>query len=239
MGNMTVLESAHLSKAYQRGCPVLNDFNLRLEAGRIVGLLGPNGCGKTTFLKLVAGLLTADSGSVSVCGVPVGRKTRELVSYLPERPYFGAGMRVREMMDYFGDFYPDFDRGRADRMLTDLQIDANAVMKSLSKGTREKVQLVLVMARRARLYLLDEPIGGVDPAGREYILQTIVSSYAADATVLISTHLIGDVEPVLDEFLFMGYGGQMVMGGVADDVRAQYERSLDQLFREVFRCAAY
>lgn len=236
---MTVLESQHLFKSYNRGQPVLSDFNLRLEGGRIVGLLGPNGCGKTTFLKLVAGLLVPDSGSITVTGTPISEQTNALVSYLPERPYFSAAMRVRELLDYFGDFYADFDRPRAEQMLRDLQIDANAPMKTLSKGTKEKVQLVLVMARRARLYLLDEPIGGVDPASRDYILQTIVGNYAPDATVVITTHLIGDVEPVLDEFVFMGYGGQIVMGGIADDVRAQYGRSLDQLFREVFRCGNY
>lgn len=236
---MTVLESQHLFKSYNRGQPVLTDFNLRLEGGRIVGLLGPNGCGKTTFLKLIAGLLVPDSGQITVAGTPVSEQTNALVSYLPERPYFSAAMRVRELLDYFGDFYTDFDRARAEQMLRDLQIDQNAPMKTLSKGTKEKVQLVLVMARRARLYLLDEPIGGVDPASRDYILQTIVGNYAPDATVVITTHLISDVEPVLDEFVFMGYGGRIVMGGIADDVRAQYGRSLDQLFREVFRCGNY
>lgn len=233
---MTILEAQGVSKAYKGGVPVLANFHLRLESGRIVGLLGPNGCGKTTLIKLIAGLLTPDTGRLCVAGTPVSEATRALVSYLPERPYFSPAMRVREMMDYFADFYPDFDRTRAEQMLRDLNIDAAAPMKTLSKGTKEKVQLVLVMARRARLYLLDEPIGGVDPAGRDYVLRTIVGNYAEDATVLITTHLIADVEPILDEFYFMGFGGQIVMGGAADDVRAQYSRSLDRLFREVFRC---
>lgn len=236
---MTVLESQHLFKAYTKGQPVLSDFNLRLEGGRIVGLLGPNGCGKTTFLKLVAGLLVPDGGTITIAGTPVSEESRSLVSYLPERPYFTPSMRVHELLTYFSDFYSDFDRPRAEQMLRDLQIDQNARMKALSKGTKEKVQLVLVMARRARLYLLDEPIGGVDPASRDYILQTIVGNYAPDATVVITTHLIADVEPILDEFLFLGFGGRIVMGGVADDVRAQYGRSLDALFREVFRCGNY
>ncbi len=237
---MTVLEARHVHKFYKGGAaPVLHDFNVSLQSGRIIGLLGPNGCGKTTFLKLIAGLLTCDAGEIDVCGIPVSEATKSLVSYLPERPYFTPGMKVRELLNYFADFYADFDRERAEQMLSDLQIDQNAILKQLSKGTKEKVQLVLVMARRARLYLLDEPIGGVDPASRDYILQTILNNYAEDATVVITTHLIYDIEPVLDEFLFMGFGGQILMGGVADDVRAQYGRSLDQLFREVFRCGSY
>ncbi|MDD6284035.1 MAG: ABC transporter ATP-binding protein [Firmicutes bacterium] len=236
---MTVLEAKHISKIYSGRNYVLNDFNFKLESGRIVGLLGPNGCGKTTFLKLVSGLLTPTAGSIEVCGIPVSERTNSLVSYLPERTYFNPSMRVSELMDYFCDFYPDFDRAKAEKMLGDLQITTNRPLKALSKGQREKVQLVLVMARRARLYLLDEPIGGVDPASRDYILQTIVGNYAEDATVVITTHLIYDIEPVLDEFMFLGYGGQIIMGGNADDIRAQYGRSLDQLFREVFRCANY
>ena len=237
---MTVLEARHVRKFYKGGAaPVLQDFNLSLQSGRIIGLLGPNGCGKTTFLKLVAGLLTSDGGEIAVCGIPVSEATKSLVSYLPERPYFTPGMKVRELLNYFADFYADFDRARAEQMLCDLQIDQNAILKQLSKGTKEKVQLVLVMARRARLYLLDEPIGGVDPASRDYILQTILGNYAEDATVVITTHLIYDIEPILDEFLFMGFGGQILKSGVADAVRAQHGCSLDQLFREVFRCGSY
>lgn len=236
---MTVLEAKNLTKSYGKGFPVLNNFNLTLESGRIIGLLGPNGCGKTTFLKLTSGLLTPTAGAVEVCGQPVSEQTNSLVSYLPERTYFSPTMKVSELMDYFCDFYADFDRSRAEQMLADLQINPAAQLKSLSKGTKEKVQLVLVMARRAKLYLLDEPIGGVDPASREYILRTIVGNYAEDATVVITTHLIQDIEPVLDEFMFMGYGGQIIMGGNADDVRAEHGKTLDQLFREVFKCASY
>lgn len=235
---MTILEAKNVCKAYGVK-KVLNDFSLTLESGRIVGLLGPNGCGKTTFLKLVSGLLVPNAGEIAVCGTPVSEQTNRWVSYLPERSYFTAGMRVRQLLDYFSDFYEDFDRQKAEQMLLDLQIDRDMPLKSLSKGNKEKVQLVLVMARHARLYLLDEPIGGVDPAGRDYILKTIVGNYAEDATVVITTHLIHDIEPVLDEFLFLGFGGQIVMGGNADQTREYYGRSLDQLFREVFQCGNY
>lgn len=213
----------------------LDNFNLSLPQGKIVGLLGPNGSGKTTFLKLVAGLLTPVSGSVTVCGEAVGPKSKALVSYLPDRSYFRKSMRIREQLDYFQDFYADFDRNRAEAMLKDLHIDPEARIKTLSKGNQEKVQLVLVMSRRARLYLLDEPIGGVDPAAREYILNTIIANYEPEATVVISTHLIADVERILDEFIFL-HNGRIIQRGEADAVREETGKSLDQLFREVFVC---
>ena len=213
----------------------LNNFDLEIPRGRIVGLLGPNGSGKTTLIKLIAGLLAPNAGTVYVDGNPVGPKTKAVVSYLPERTYFSDTMKISELLDYFEDFYDDFDRVRAQSMLADLQIDQNAKLKTLSKGTKEKVQLVMVMSRRAKLYLLDEPIAGVDPAAREYILRTIITNYGEDSTILISTHLIQDVEQVLDEFMFIS-GGQVFMRDTTDNVRENQGKSVDALFREVFRC---
>ena len=232
--NETVLTAAGLTKCYH-GNPALDHLTLELPKGRIIGLLGPNGSGKTTFIKLAAGLLTPNSGSIAIEGRPVGPETKALVSYLPDRPYFSKNMRVQEQLDFFQDFYADFDRKRAEEMLEALGISGKRRFKSLSKGTQEKVQLVLVMSRRAKLYLLDEPIGGVDPAARDYILNTIITNYDPEASVLISTHLIADVERVLDEFLFL-HNGKIVRSGNADEVREETGKSLDQLFREVFQC---
>ena len=232
--NETVLTATCLTKHYH-GNPALDNLTLELPKGRIIGLLGPNGSGKTTFIKLAAGLLTPNSGSIAVDGRPIGPETKALVSYLPDRPYFSKNMRVGQQLDFFQDFYADFDRNRAEEMLTTLGISQNRRFKSLSKGNQEKVQLVLVMSRRAKLYLLDEPIGGVDPAARDYILNTIITNYDPEASVLISTHLIADVERVLDEFLFL-HNGKIVRSGNADEVREETGKSLDQLFREVFQC---
>ena len=232
--NETVLTAAGLTKCYH-GNPALDHLTLELPKGRIIGLLGPNGSGKTTFIKLAAGLLTPNSGSIAIDGKVVGPETKALVSYLPDRPYFSKNMRVGQQLDFFQDFYADFDRTRAEEMLTALGISQNRRFKSLSKGNQEKVQLVLVMSRRAKLYLLDEPIGGVDPAARDYILNTIITNYDPEASVLISTHLIADVERVLDEFLFL-HNGKIVRSGNADEVREETGKSLDQLFREVFQC---
>ena len=233
---MNILECKHLTKSYQRGRPVLFDLNLQIPAGRIIGLLGPNGCGKSTLIKLITGLLQPDSGEILVGGFPVGADSNALVSYLPERTYFSSGMRVHQLIQYFEEFYRDFDKLRAYRLLQDLGIDPAAQLKTLSKGTKEKVQLILVMSRNARLYLLDEPIAGVDPAAREYILSTIVGNYNPEASIIITTHLITDVEQVLDDFIFLGYGGQILRAGNAEEVRNATGRSLDQLFKEVFRC---
>lgn len=191
--------------------------------------------GKTTLIKILAGLLKEDAGVVLVDGKRVGKETKALVSYLPERTYFTPGMKVKECLDYFSDFYTDFDRARAEGMLETLAVPLEARMKTLSKGSKEKVQLVLVMSRRAKLYLLDEPIGGVDPATREYILNTIIGNYNPEASVLISTHLIADVESVLDEFMFL-QNGSIVMQDSTDHVREEKGESLDKLFREVFKC---
>ena len=233
---MNILECKNLTKTYQKGWPVLHQMNLTLESGKIVGLLGPNGCGKSTLIKLIAGLLQPTEGEITVCGHPVGPESKALVSYLPERPYFSPSQRVRDLMDQFQDFYADFDRTVAEKLLQDLDIKTDARMKTLSKGTKEKVQLILVMSRKAKLYLLDEPIAGVDPAARDYILRTIVSNYNPEGTIVITTHLIADVEQVLDDFMFMAYGGVIVCGGNAEQIRQNTGKSLDALFREEFRC---
>lgn len=230
-----VLECENLVKCYNNGRPVLNELNLAIPKGKIFGLLGPNGCGKSTLIKLIAGLLVPTDGGIKICGEYRSEKSNALISYLPERPYFSMGMKIPELFEYFCDFYEDFDVNLAYKMLQDLKIDPNAQLKTLSKGTKEKVQLVLVMARRAKLYLLDEPIGGVDPAAREYILNTIIGSYNPDASVIITTHLINDIEPALDEFAFMG-GGKIIFQGNCDDVREKTGKSINTLFKEVFRC---
>lgn len=229
-----VMTTHHLSKAYGNS-PALQDLNLQLPAGKIIGLLGPNGSGKTTLLKLAAGLLTPTQGHIEIDGKPVGPDTKFIVSYLPDRTYLRNNQNISEQLDFFQDFYADFDRARAEAMLFDLGISPVARFGTLSKGNKEKVQLVLVMSRRAKLYLLDEPIGGVDPAARDYILRTIVTNYDPEATVLISTHLIADVEQVLDGFVFL-WNGRVVRSGETDAVREESGKSLDELFREVFKC---
>ena len=230
----TVLSTSGLSMRYTNKL-ALDKLTLDLPQGKIVGLLGPNGSGKTTFIKLAAGLLTPTEGTITICGQSIGPATKAIVSYLPDRPYFSRQMTVAQQLDFFQDFYADFDRSRAETMLDALGIRLGAKFRTLSKGTQEKVQLVLVMSRRAKLYLLDEPIGGVDPAARDYILNTIISNYDPSATILISTHLISDVERVLDEFIFL-YQGNVVRSGNADETREETGKSLDELFREVFRC---
>lgn len=229
-----VLTCNNLCKSYK--FPVLKNLNVNLPSGKIIGLLGPNGCGKSTFMKLVTGLLVPDSGQIYICGEARSEATNAYISYLPERTYFTGGMQVSELIEYFSDFYEDFDAAIAKNMMSDLSIDIGARLKTLSKGTKEKVQLIMVMARRARLYLLDEPIAGVDPAARDYILKTIIGNYNPEASVIITTHLIHDIEPILDNFVFMGKGGEILMSGNADEVREEHGKSLDELFREVFAC---
>ncbi len=233
---MSVLEIKNLTKSYKKNYPVLNDFTLSIPEGKIVGLLGPNGCGKSTLIKLISGLLQPDSGEILVDGKKVGEESKAVISYLPERTYFNSWMRVEELISYFEEFYADFDKNRALRLLEDLKINPKAKLKSLSKGTKEKVQLVLVMSRDAKLYLLDEPIAGVDPAAREYILSTIVGNYNPSASIIITTHLITDVEQVLDDFVFLGFGGAILKSGNAEETRNENGKSLDMLFREVFKC---
>ena len=212
----------------------LDGVNLSLSSGRIVGLLGPNGSGKTTLIKILNGLLQPTSGEVRVAGNEPGVETKKIVSYLPDRGYFPDWMRVGDMIDLFSDFYADFDRAKADDMCRVLGLDKKLPIKTLSKGTREKMQLMLVMSRAAKLYLLDEPIAGVDPAAREFILRTILTNYSEDGTVLISTHLILDVEQVLDEAVFLRQG-QVVLHESVDSIRERTGGSVDQLFRDMFR----
>ena len=233
---MNVLEIKNLTKCYKKNNPVLDNMNLEIPAGKIIGLLGPNGCGKSTLIKLICGLLQPNSGEILVDSNPVGEKSKAVVSYLPERTYFNSQMKVLELLDFFEDFYSDFDRERALKLLKDLKINPESKLKTLSKGTKEKVQLILVMSRNAKLYLLDEPIAGVDPAAREYILSTIVSNYNPEASIIITTHLITDVEQVLDDFYFLGYGGNILKSGNAEETRNESGKSLDMLFREVFKC---
>lgn len=229
-----LVEAVNLTKNFGN-VTALNNFSISLPKGQIIGLLGPNGSGKTTFIKTIAGLLTPTSGSVKIDGHEPGDYTKSIVSYLPERTYFSGWMKVSDCLDYFCDFYSDFDRSVAEGMLRSLNVPTDRKLQTLSKGTKEKVQLVLVMSRKAKLYILDEPIGGVDPAARDFILDTIISNYNPEASVVISTHLITDVERVLDSFVFI-HNGKLVMSGSCDDVRTQYEKSLDGVFREVFKC---
>ena len=230
----SLIECHDLVKSFP-GCQALRGINLQIPSGRIVGLLGPNGSGKSTLLKLCNGLLVPDSGQLLICGMVPGVETKKVVSYLPERTYLSDWMSVRQMIRFFEDFYEDFEAARAYDMLSRLNINPSQRIKTMSKGTREKVQLILVMSRRAQRYLLDEPIGGVDPAARDFILNTIIGNYNPEGSVLISTHLIADVEQVLDDVIFIN-NGTIVLCDSVDNIRAQQDKSVDMLFREVFRC---
>lgn len=232
--NEYVLEIKGLNKSYGKKT-ALTDINLELERGKIVGLLGPNGSGKTTLIKLINGLLTANSGIITVDGNPIGEKSRLSVSYLPDKTYLPDWMKVKDVMKMFEDFYENFDIKKAEDMLGKLNINGEERLKALSKGTKEKVQLILVMCRNAKLYLLDEPIGGVDPAARDYILNTIITTYNPDASVVISTHLISDIEKVLDEAVFIN-NGSIVLHDTVDNIREKEGKSVDGYFREVFKC---
>ncbi len=229
-----LIESNHLCKKFGNK-QALTDINLRIERGRIIGLLGPNGSGKSTMIKMINGLMMPTEGEVFIDGKKPGVETKKIVSYLPERTYLNEWMKVRELLDYFQDFYEDFQRDRAEVMLKNLNIDMEDKLKTMSKGTKEKVQLILVMSRDAELYILDEPIGGVDPAARDYILRTIIGNYNENATVLLSTHLISDIENILDEVIFLQYG-QIRFHASVDEIRSKEGKSVDQLFREVYKC---
>ena len=230
-----VLTCEKLTKVYGKEKTALDGIDLELDFGRIVGLLGPNGSGKTTLLKLATGLLQPTEGRIRIAGMAPGPKTKELVSYLPDADWLPDWMRVEELVEMFRDFYADFDPAKANEMLEKLELSPKAPLKSLSKGNKEKVQLILAMSRNARLYLLDEPIGGVDPAARDYILNTILTNYSRDASVIISTHLIEDVEPVLDEAVFLK-NGRIFAHRSVDELRETEGMSVDAYFREVFKC---
>lgn len=230
----TILECNGLTKSFGSK-KALSDINLKLEKGKIIGLLGPNGSGKTTLIKLINDLLTPTSGNILVSGMKPGIETKKIISYLPEKTYLNDWMRVHQIIELFADFYEDFRVERAYDMLKRLNIDPQDRLKTMSKGTKEKVQLILVMSRDAKLYLLDEPIGGVDPAARDYILDTIISNYSEDSTIIISTHLIADIEKVLDHVIFIKEG-QLVLTSSVDEIRHEEGKSVDNYFKEVFRC---
>ena len=224
----------NLSKKYGKHT-ALKDVSLDIPRGRIIGLLGPNGSGKTTLIKLMNGLLTPGKGQILIDGNLPGVGTKACVSYLPERTYLPPAIRVKQLLSYFTDFYADFDRQKALSMLSSLQISPDASLKTLSKGTKEKVQLIMVMSRKAQLYILDEPIAGVDPAARDYILKTIIQDYSEEASILLSTHLISDIEPILDDVIFLK-DGEITLTSSVEDIRNTYGKSVDAYFREVFSC---
>lgn len=230
----TLLECKELTKKYGNRV-ALENINISLEGGHIVGLLGPNGSGKTTLIKIINGLLTPTSGEISIKGQSIGVESKKVISYLPDHTYLNSSMKVRDVIDFFEDFYSDFDTVRAYDMLAKLSINPNDKLKTMSKGTKEKVQLILVMSRHADLYVLDEPIAGVDPAARDYILDTILTNYDENATILISTHLIADVENILDEVIFI-QNGHIRLASSVEDIREKNGKSVDALFREVFKC---
>lgn len=233
---MSVLfECSHLTKRYSAAKVAINDLTLSIEPGHIIGLLGPNGSGKTTLIKMINGLLSPSYGTLLIEGNEPGIESKQIISYLPERTYLNNNMRVCDIIDYFQDFYNDFSKENAYKMLSSLGIKAEEKLKTLSKGTKEKVQLILVMSRSAKLYILDEPIAGVDPAARDYILKTIINNYNPEATVLICTHLISEIENILDDVLFLK-DGQLVLHKSVDEIREENGKSVDALFREVFAC---
>lgn len=231
---MSIVEMKNVSKIYGRK-KALNKIDLTIEKGKIIGLLGSNGSGKTTLIKLINNLLVPSYGEVLVKGQKPGIESKKIISYLPERSYLNFQMKVRNLLGYFKDFYEDFDMVRAEKLLADFGIDKEDRLKTMSKGTKEKVQLIMVMSRRAELYILDEPIGGVDPAARDYILDTILSNFNEGASVLISTHLIQDVERILDDVIFLSKG-KIVANKSADALRNEKGKSIDEIFREEFRC---
>ena len=234
MINMKLLEIKDLNKNFDNK-KILKDINLSITEGKIIGLLGKNGAGKTTLIKLINDLLTPTSGKILVKGKEVGVESKKVISYLPERTYLNKQMKVSEIIDYFKDFYDDFSEKKAKKLLKDLDLDINTKISKMSKGMQEKLQLVLVMSRNADLYILDEPLGGVDPATREYILDTILSNFNEKASVIISTHLISDIERILDEVIFIDKG-KIILQSDADKLRNKEKSSIDEIFRRMFKC---
>ncbi len=231
---MNLIEIKNISKKYGKK-QALDNVNLTIEPGKIYGLLGPNGSGKTTLIKIINDLLTPTSGEILIKGQNPGIESKKIISYLPERTYLNMNFKVKEILDYFEDFYENFDRKKAQDLLKKLNINEDDKLKTMSKGTKEKVQLILVMSRKADLYILDEPIGGVDPASRDYILETILSNFDSKSSMIISTHLIQDIESILDNVIFIN-NGNIILNDVADNVRNEKGKTIDQVFREDFRC---
>ena len=231
---MDLLEINHLYKSYDSK-NVLCDINLKVKQGKIIGLLGKNGTGKSTLIKLINDLLVPDKGNIKVNGKAIGVESKKIISYLPERTYLNKNMTVLEVINYFRDFYDNFDSAKALKLLQDLKLDVNQKLSKMSKGMQEKVQLVLVMSRKAKLYILDEPLGGVDPATRDYILDTILNNFSDDASIIISTHLISDIERILDEVIFID-NGKIIIQSDADNLRNKEKKSIDEIFREMFKC---
>ena len=234
MSNMKLLEIKNLNKSFDDK-EILKDINLNIKSGKIIGLLGKNGVGKRTLIKLINDLLTPTSGEILIKGQKIGVETKKVISYLPERTYLNKQMKVSEVISYFADFYDNFDTEKAKKLLKDLDLDINQKLAKMSKGMQEKVQLVLVMSRNADLYVLDEPLGGVDPATRDYILDTILSNFKEDASVIISTHLISDIERILDEVVFIDKG-KIILQSNADELRNTEKSSIDEIFRRMFKC---
>ncbi|ALT80967.1 MULTISPECIES: ABC transporter ATP-binding protein [Streptococcus] len=228
-----LLQLHHVTKKYKKHVAI-DDVTLSLPAGKIIGLLGPNGSGKTTLIKLMNGLLHPTTGDIVIDGYRPSVETKKIVSYLPDTSYLRENMKIKDALTLFEDFYNDFSREKAEHLLEDLDLNPDEQLKNLSKGNKEKVQLILVMSRQAKLYILDEPIGGVDPAAREYILRTIINNYCEDASVVISTHLIAEIEPILDEIVFLKEG-KVILQGNTDDIREEYGKSIDLLFREKYK----
>lgn len=230
----SIVKFNNVSKNYGNK-EALKNINLEIPKGRIIGLLGPNGSGKSTMIKLINGLLTPNEGEILIKGIKPSKESKKIVSYLPERTYLNEWMKVKDIIEFFKDFYADFDEERANAMLKDLSIDTNEKLKTMSKGTKEKVQLILVMSRKADIYILDEPIGGVDPAARSYILKTILTNYNENSTLLIATHLISEIENICDDVIFISKGN-IVLQGQVDEIREEKGKSIDALFREEFKC---